>query len=99
MLVNHCLYRSPNIFGVIKSVRLRWTGHVARMQEVRSAFEILTGTPTGKRHIGRLRRRWEGNIRMDLKQIGANKTNLVNSARDRDYWRTFANPALNRRDP
>ena len=51
---------------MIKSRRLRWTGHVARMEEGRSAFKILTDKPTGKRPLGRPRRRWEDNIRMDL---------------------------------
>ena len=60
------LYRSPNIIRMIKSRRLRWTGHVARMEEGRSAFKILTGKPIGKRPLGRPRRRWEDNIRMDL---------------------------------
>ena len=55
----HSLYRSPNIVRVIKSRRLRWTGHVARMEDGRSAFKILTGKPTGKRPPGRPRRRWE----------------------------------------
>ena len=58
----HSLYRSPNIVRVIKSRRLRWTGHVARMEEGRSAFKILTGKPTGRRPLGRPRRRWKGNI-------------------------------------
>ena len=62
------LYRSPNIVRVIKSRRLRWAGHAARMEEGRSAFKILTGKPTGKRPLGRHRRRWEGNIRMDYMQ-------------------------------
>ena len=53
----------------IKSRRLRWAGHLARMEEGRSAFKILTGKPTGKRPLGRLRRRWEDNIRMDLKEM------------------------------
>ena len=61
---------SPNIVRVIKSRRLRWAGHVARMEEGRSAFKILTGKHTGKRPLGRSRRRWEDNIRMDLKEIG-----------------------------
>ena len=59
----HSLYRSPNIVRVIKSRRLRWTGHVAKMEEGRSAFKILTGKPTGNIPLGRPRRRWEDNIR------------------------------------
>ena len=72
------LYRSPNIARVIKSRRLRWAGHVARMEEGRSAFNILTGKPTGKRPFGRPRRRWEDNIRMELKEIGIN-TRVIES--------------------
>ena len=64
-----------NIVRVIKSRRLRWAGHVAIMEEGRSAFKILTGTPTGKRPSGRPRRRWEDNIRMDLPEIGINAGN------------------------
>ena len=56
------------IVRVIKSRRLRWAGHVVSMEEGRSAFKILTGKPTGKRPLGRPRRRWEGNIRLDLKR-------------------------------
>ena len=63
----HSLYRSHNIVKVIKSRRLRWAGDVARMEEGRSAFKILTGKSTGKRLLGRPRRRWEDNIRMNLK--------------------------------
>ena len=69
------LYRSPNIVRVIKSRRLRWAEHVARIEESRSAFQILTGKPTGRRHLGRPRRRWEDNIRMDLEEIGINAGN------------------------
>ena len=63
------LYRLPNIARVIKSRRLRWAGHEARMEEGKSAFKILTGKPTGKIPLGRPRRRWEDNIRMDLEEI------------------------------
>ena len=73
------MYRSPSIVRVIKSRKLRWTGHVARMEEGRSAFKILTGKPTGKRPLGRPRRRWEDNIKMDLKEIGINMRNWVDS--------------------
>ena len=68
----HSLYRSPNIVMVIKPIRLRLAGHVARMEEDRSAFNILTGTPTGKRPLGRPKCRWEDYMRMDLKEIGIN---------------------------
>ena len=75
------MYRSPNIVRVIKSRRLRWVGHVARMEEGRSIFKILTGKPTGKRPLGRSRRIWEENIRMDHEEIGINAGNWVDSAR------------------
>ena len=68
---------------MIKSRRLRWAGHVVRMEEGRRTSKILTGKPTGKRPLGRLRRRWEDNIRMEL-EIGINTGNWVNSAQDRD---------------
>ena len=74
------MYRSPNIVRVIKSRRLRWAEHVARMEEGRSAFKILTGKPTGKRPLGGPRRRWEDDIRMDLEEIGMNAGNWVDSA-------------------
>ena len=84
---------------MIKSRRLRWAGHVARMEEVRSAFKILTGKPTGNRPLGRSRRRWEDNIRMDLEEISINAGNWVDSAQDRNYWRALVNAALNLRVP
>ena len=84
---------------MIKSTRLRWAGRAARMEEGRSAFKILTGKPTGKRPLGRPRRRWEDNIRMDLEDIGINAGNWVDSAHDRNYWRALVNAALNLRVP
>ena len=74
---------------------MRWEGHVVRIEEGRSAFKILTGKPTGKRPC----RRWEDNIRMDLKEIGVNMRNWVHSTQDRDYWRVVVNAALNLRVP
>ena len=63
--------------------------------EGRSAFKILTGKPSGKRPLGRPRRRWEDNIRMDLEEMGINTRNWVDSAQDRNYWRALVNAALN----
>ena len=79
------MYRSLNTVRVIKSRRLRWAGHEARMEEGRSAFKILKATLAGKRFLERPRRRWEDNIRMDLKKIGTNAKNWVDSAQNRDY--------------
>ena len=62
-------------FRVIKSRRLRWTGHVARMEESTSGLKVLTDKHTGKRSLGSPRRRWEDNIRMDLEEIGINAGN------------------------
>jgi hypothetical protein len=64
---HHSLYCSPNIVRVIKSRKLRWASHVARMEEGRSVLKNLAGKPTGKISLGRPKRRWEDNIRMDLK--------------------------------
>ena len=69
------------------------------MGEGRSAFKVLTPKPTGKRPLGRPRRRWEDNIRMDLEEIGINAGNWVDSAQDRIYWRALVNAALNLRVP
>ena len=77
------------IGSVIKSRILRWTGNVARMEEGRIAFKIVTGTLTVKRPFEKPRRRWEGNIRMHLTEIAINTRNWVDSAQDRDYWRAF----------
>jgi hypothetical protein len=84
---------------VIKSRRLKWAGHVARVVKGRSAFKILTGTPTGKSLLGGPRSRWEDNIRMYLKEICINKRNWVDSAQDRDYWRDLGITELNLRIP
>ena len=93
------MYRSPKIVRVIKTKRLRWAGHVARMEEGTSVPKILTGEPVGKRPLGRPRRRWKDNIRIYLKEIGIDTRSWVNSAQDRDYWRVLVNEGLNLRPP
>jgi hypothetical protein len=65
----HNLYSSPDIIRQVKSRRMRWAGHVARMGEERKVCKILVGKPEGKRRLGRPRRGWEDGIRMDLKDI------------------------------
>ena len=88
-----------NIVRAIKSIRVRWAGHVARMEEDRNAFKILTGKPTGKRPLRRPRRRWDDNITMDLKEFGINTSNWIDSAQNRDCWRALLNAALNLQVP
>ena len=79
---------------VIKPRRLGWAGHVARMEEGRSDFNFLRRKPTGRRPLGRPRRRWEDNVRMNLKEIGVNIRKWVVPAEDWDYWRALENSAL-----
>jgi hypothetical protein len=69
-LTQNTLYSSPSIIRIIKSRRMRWAGHVARIGEKRNAYRILVGKPEGKRSLGRPRRRWVDNIEMDLREIG-----------------------------
>ena len=76
---------------MIRSRRLRWAVHVARMQESRRAFKMLTGKPTGKKPLERPRSRREDNITMNLKEISINMRNLVDSTQDKDNWRVFVN--------
>jgi hypothetical protein len=82
----HSLYSSPNIVTVIKSRRMRWAGHVARMGEGRGVYGVLVGSPGGKRPQGRPRRRWEDNIKMDLREIGIDGANWIRLAHDRVHW-------------
>jgi hypothetical protein len=80
----HGLYPSSGVVRVIKARRMRWTGHVARMGEVRGAYNILVGRPEGRRPLGRRRRRWEDNIRMDLREIGFGDADWIHLAQDKD---------------
>jgi hypothetical protein len=89
------LYSSLNIIRVIKSRRMRWTGHVARMGEGRGAYRILVGKPEGRRPLGRPRRRWEDNINMDLQEVGRGGMDWVDMAQDRDRCRALVNAVMN----
>ncbi|KAJ4431643.1 hypothetical protein ANN_20242 [Periplaneta americana] len=91
----HALYSSPDIIRYIKSIRLRWAGHVARMGEFRNAYRVLAGRPEGKRPLGRPRRRWEDNIKMDLREVGYDDRDLINLAQDSDQWRAYVRAAMN----
>jgi hypothetical protein len=95
----HSLYSSPNIVRVIKSRRMRWAGHLARMGEGRGVYRVLVGRPEGKRPLGRPRRRWEDNIKMDLREIEIDGANLVRLAQDRVLWRACVNTVMNLRVP
>jgi hypothetical protein len=91
----HGLYSSPSIVRVIKTRRMRWAGHVARMGEVRVAYNILVGRPEGRRPLRRPKRRWEDNIKMDLRDIGFGDVDWIHWAQDRDRWRALVNTLMN----
>ena len=91
------MYRFLNILREIKSRILRWPGHTARMEEGRRAFKIVTRKPTGRRPLGRPRRRCGYNIRTDLEEIVTNTRKAVDSTQDKDYWRALVNSALSLR--
>jgi hypothetical protein len=93
----YALYSSPNISRVIKSRRLRWAGHVARMGERRGAYRALVGKPEGRRPLGKPRRRWEDNIKMDLRKVGCGGADWVVLAQDRDRWRALVYTVMNLR--
>ncbi|KAJ4436489.1 hypothetical protein ANN_16520 [Periplaneta americana] len=95
----HALYSSPDIIRNIKSRRLRWAGHVARMGESRNAYRVLVGGAAGKRPLGRPRRRWEDNIKMVLREVGCDCRDWINLAQDRDRWRAYVRAAMNLRVP
>jgi len=93
------LYSSPNIVWVIKSRKMRWSGHVARMGEERGVYRILVEKPERKRPLGRPRRRWTDNIRPDLQEVGCGYMDLIWLAQDRDRWRTLVSAVMNLRVP
>ena len=84
----------PNIVRVIKSRRMRLTGHVARVGERKGVYKVLVGKHEGKRPLGRPRRRWEDNIRMDLQEVGCGSMDWIELAQDRDRWRELVNSVI-----
>ena len=92
------LYFLPNIVRVVKSRRMRWAEHVARMGEGRGVHRVLVGEPEGKRPLGRPRRRWEDNIKMDIWEVGGGG-DWMELVQDRDRWRALVNTAMNFRVP
>jgi hypothetical protein len=95
----HSLYSSLNIVRVIKSRRMRWAGHEARMGEERGVYRVLVGRSEGKKPLGRPRRRWEDNIKMDLRETGIDGSNWIQLAQDRVQWRACVNTVMNLRVP
>ena len=93
------LYSLPNIFRVIESRRMRRAGQVERMWERRNVYVVLVGKPEGKRPLGRPRRRWEENIKMDLREGVFGSMDWIELPQDRDRWRTLVNAVMNLRVP
>ena len=93
------LYSSPNIVRVIKSRRMRWAGHVARMGDEKSVYRILVEKPGGKRSLGIPRRRWVNSIRMDLQEVGCGYMDWIGLAQDRDSWMALLSVIMNLRVP
>ena len=93
------LYSSPNIIRVIKSRRMRWAGHVARMNDRGGVNRVWVGKPEGQRPLGRPRRRWEDNIKMDLQEVGCEGMDWIVMAKDKDRWPTRVNVVMNLQDP
>ena len=95
----HALYSSPNIIRNLKSRRLKWAGHVAHMEQFRNAYRVLVGKPESKRPLGRPRRRWGDNIKMDLREVGCDSKDWIALAEDRDQWRGYVRAVMNLRVP
>ena len=93
------LYSLPNIVRVVKSIIIRWAGHVAPLGEGRGVHRVLIGKPEGKRPLGRPRRRWEDNIKMDLQEVGGSCGDWMELSQDRDRWRALVSTVRNFRVP
>ena len=93
------LYSSPNTVRVIKSRRMRWAGHVARMGEETGVYRVLLGKPEGRRPLGRPRHRWVDNIRMDLQEVGCGYMDWIGLTQDRDRWQTLVSVVMNLQVP
>ena len=93
------LYCLPNTVRVVKSRRMRWARHVTRMGEGRRVHRVLVGKPEGKRPLGRPRRRWEDNIKMDFQEVGGGCGDWMELNQDRDRWRTLVSTVMNLRLP
>jgi hypothetical protein len=87
------------IIRIIKSRRMRWTGHVALIGEKRNAYRLLVGKAEGKRPLRRPRHRWVDNIRMNLGEVGWGDVDCIGLAQDRNRWRALVNSVLNLRVP
>ena len=93
------MYSLPNIVRVMKSRRMRWAVHVARIEEGRGVYRVLVGKPEGKSILGRPRRRWEGNIKKDLQEVGCGVMDWIELAQDRNRCRALVNAVMNFRVP
>jgi hypothetical protein len=89
------LYSSTNIMRVIKSRRMKWVGHAARMGKRKVAYSVLVGKPKGERPLGRTRRRWQENSKLDLKEVRWGGLNWIDLAQDRDRWRALVHAVRN----
>ena len=89
------VFKVPKIVRVVKSRRMRWAGHVARMGQGRGVYRVLVGKPEGKRPLGRPRRRWEDNIKMDLQEVGGGFGDWMEFAQDRDRWQALVSMVMN----
>jgi hypothetical protein len=91
----HNLYSSPSLITRIRSKRMGWAGNATRMGDKRNVFRILVGKPERKRPVGRPRRRWVDNIKIDLRERGWDGMDWIDLAEDRDQWRVLVNTVMN----